>query len=614
MKIILLVLVVGVFSSTGQAAIGISHRLNKSKLRRTSSWVKPLGTSANYEQQADLTPIIVGSVGSSGDIIVSQSVSPPRISWKGPACIIGGALAHLTLGTLYCWGNFLSYAPSKLRFFDGIDRKGVQPDALYVMAFTILAQAVAMPFGPSFVKVLGASRTLLLGSWIAATAVFLASYQDTLKDFIFFYSLMFGAGAGLAYTAPMAAGWSWLPDNKGLVSGGILAGFGAGGFIFNLIGSSFANPTGLNTVDGVFPPSVYRNFPTMLRKLAVLYAALSLVGASLVNEPTAAELVQINAARPLASKSAHSAASEKPEAVGVGAESVASSSTNCSTGRSTSGSRTASAPRSLTLTVPRLGTRTVEIEELLVQWERVMDKMHYRNIPIDAIAAQLPPPVLKFFMDLIEKVPFLQNLDFSPLDKNSEKDVNDNSTAATLSSSRNNSTDAKTRSVASKKSVAVASQQPGVSSLSALFTHQFWLIWTMVICSATAGLNTASVYKLFAASSAASPGGAPALGSDQFLTLVGGMGALANGLGRIFWGSISDKIGFKNSFTLLTVLQTASMLSYYYSTESQVQISCIGSFALLSFKIVYSCACFRLLTLSFPHASISISICRKPLL
>jgi MFS family permease len=94
----------------------------------------------------------------------------------------------------------------------------------------------------------------------------------------------------------------------------------------------------------------------------------------------------------------------------------------------------------------------------------------------------------------------------------------------------------------------------------------------MVICSATAGLNTASVYKLFAASSAASPGGAPALGSDQFLTLVGGMGALANGLGRIFWGSISDKIGFKNSFTLLTVLQAASMLSYYYSTESQVQI------------------------------------------
>lgn len=198
-------------------------------------------------------------------------------------------MAHLTLGTLYCWGNFLSYAPTHLRFFDGLEHPGAQPDALYVIPFTIIAQAMAIPFGPSLSKALGASRAMLFGSWLTAAAVYLASYQKTLSSFMLFYSLMFGAGAGLAYTAPMAAGWKWLPANKGLVSGAILAGFGSGGLLFSMIGSRHVNPDGLNMVDGKFPSIVYERFPSMLRKLALMYAALSFVGSLLVTEPNAVQ-------------------------------------------------------------------------------------------------------------------------------------------------------------------------------------------------------------------------------------------------------------------------------------------------------------------------------------
>ena len=35
------------------------------------------------------------------------------------------------------------------------------------------------------------------------------------------------------------AGWSWFPDKKGVVNGVVLTGFGAGGFVFNLIGKVF---------------------------------------------------------------------------------------------------------------------------------------------------------------------------------------------------------------------------------------------------------------------------------------------------------------------------------------------------------------------------------------
>lgn len=42
------------------------------------------------------------------------------------------------------------------------------------------------------------------------------------------YLIERNAMIGIAYTAPMAAGWKFKPNNKGLVSGGILAGFGSG--------------------------------------------------------------------------------------------------------------------------------------------------------------------------------------------------------------------------------------------------------------------------------------------------------------------------------------------------------------------------------------------------
>lgn len=103
----------------------------------------------------------------------------------------------------------------------------------------------------------------------------------------------------------------------------------------------------------------------------------------------------------------------------------------------------------------------------------------------------------------------------------------------------------------------------GLSVSQALSTPQYWLLWSMIITCATAGLNTATVYKQFAATSTTLTG-------DQFQTLVGGVGALFNGLGRLFWGSVLDKIGFKNAFTVLSVLQAGSMLTYFHSTDSKV--------------------------------------------
>lgn len=189
-----------------------------------------------------------------------------------------------------------------------------------------------------------------------------------------------------------------------------------GGFFFNLIGTKLVNPKGLNPVDGVFPEEVYAGFPSMLRTLAVVYAALSLLGSLLVSEPT----VQVVAK------------------------------------------------------------------------------------PIPTTFKQSTP-------------------------------------STTVSAVESN----------------------GITVKEALLTNQFWLMWLMIITSASAGLNVATGYKQFASNYAS-------LSGDSYQALVGGLGALFNGLGRLFWGFLSDKIGFKSCFLLLTVLQTIQQFIFPYSSAAKV--------------------------------------------
>lgn len=376
-----------------KSVISLNQKSVKSKLKSKS----PLVSS----KLIDLTE-------NNSDVIIASTVtlSNPNDVKAGISSIVGGLLAHLVLGTLYCWGNFLSYSPQNLKFFDGKSKAGV-PDALYVIPMTILFQAISIPFGPSLVQKIGTRKTLFLGTYVVALATYFSSFQKSLSSFMLFYSALFGLGVGICYTSPMIAGWSYLPNAKGLVSGAILSGFGLGGFFFSLLGSSLVNPNSLNPTNGVFPQEVYDNFPKMLRTLAITYAVVSTIGTLLVHEP------------------------KKP----------ITSTTNKS------------------------------------------------NTPTNAV--------------------------------------------------------------------------PGASVGEALRSPQFWLMWLMVVASATAGLNTASVYKSFAATSSALTG-------DQYQALVGGLGAIFNGSGRLFWGGLLDMIGFKKAFSLLTVIQAISMLTYSKSSSSKV--------------------------------------------
>lgn len=44
------------------------------------------------------------------------------------------------------------------------------------------------------------------------------------------------------YTCPLVCGYGWMPDRKGTVSGFIVAGFGAGAAVFNIVATATVNP------------------------------------------------------------------------------------------------------------------------------------------------------------------------------------------------------------------------------------------------------------------------------------------------------------------------------------------------------------------------------------
>jgi hypothetical protein len=124
----------------------------------------------------------------------------------------------------------------------------------------------------------------LVGAWTLASAVFIASYMTRLLPFALFYGWLVGFGIGTAYSAPLVAGWTWFPLNKGLVNGIVLAGFGSGAFFFNKVGTSLVNPENLSPdqADKYTP-----NFSPMLRKLSLTYFVLSGIGVLLIHKSPA---------------------------------------------------------------------------------------------------------------------------------------------------------------------------------------------------------------------------------------------------------------------------------------------------------------------------------------
>jgi sugar phosphate permease len=123
-----------------------------------------------------------------------------------------------------------------------------------------------------------------------------------------------------------------------------------------------------------------------------------------------------------------------------------------------------------------------------------------------------------------------------------------------------------------------------------LKTPQYYMLWLMFIGSALAGLMVIYCIRLFGIDALQSSG----VASDYKVAGVMAGTAMAwyailNGLGRIVWGTVSDKIGRKWALILMCALQGVIMLLFFKMGQSEIGLiigACIigfnfgGNFAL----------------------------------
>lgn len=123
-----------------------------------------------------------------------------------------------------------------------------------------------------------------------------------------------------------------------------------------------------------------------------------------------------------------------------------------------------------------------------------------------------------------------------------------------------------------------------------LRTAQFYQLWVMFAAGAMAGLMVIGCIKLFGSERllehfrAAGLDDAAAVAKAAATTelAMAVFFAIANGLGRIVWGIISDVIGRKTSLAIMLALQAAVMASFYWLAASPA-VFCVAA-ALIGFN------------------------------
>jgi len=111
-----------------------------------------------------------------------------------------------------------------------------------------------------------------------------------------------------------------------------------------------------------------------------------------------------------------------------------------------------------------------------------------------------------------------------------------------------------------------AHQSGGVNytTLEMVRTSQYWILFSRFLIAAIAGLMVIGVIKLFGGDALTDNGITEARADVVTGTAMGLFYALFNGLGRIIWGVISDRLGRKATIIFMNISQGIMMILFYF--------------------------------------------------
>ena len=103
-----------------------------------------------------------------------------------------------------------------------------------------------------------------------------------------------------------------------------------------------------------------------------------------------------------------------------------------------------------------------------------------------------------------------------------------------------------------------------------LKTPQFYLIFLTFVFSAGAGLMSIGLMKLYPIEALQNAGMDPVSASAVAGTAMAVFFSLANGLGRILWGMMSDKLGRKTSIIIMTATQGIIVILFTFMAGNEI--------------------------------------------
>jgi MFS family permease len=450
---------------------------------------------------------------------------------RGILVIVGGFLVHLSLGTLYTFGNIAPYIVSYIR--NQSHPAGLtQGTATWLFALNLMGQGGAMFLGGWMVRKIGPRWTTLIGGWIMSLGVGLTYFTIKVSFWLVLltYGLLFGIGVGIGYTGPLSTAMKWLPKWKGFANGIVVAGFGLGALIFNFVQTFYVNPGDIsaqdheNGEDYFTDPDLIHRVPRLFLILGGSYAVMQLIGSLLLTNPPEGFAVASNERTPELYKS-DAYREVDDNSYRCSRKPLKNGTASINAVRRSASSQSSSPPVS-----PPPGPTVPPDSEF------------------DSSSKSTAGPELNGFSD--------DALDAERGEKDEEVELLRDNTSPNYSretSPDNTSYTSRSSSVSWSRNV-ITSLKP----FQMVKKQSFYMLWFAFLFNGLAVLFTATLYKFF---------GLRIKAGDHFLAAVGSVSAILNCVGRIVWGIVADKVSYKFALTIISSIMTIFLLTIYIASQ-----------------------------------------------
>lgn len=224
-----------------------------------------------------------------------------RLKWRGYVITLGGMMVHMTLGSMYTFGNLSPYLTSFLKYrTDDSDIRNV--DSIWIYALTVIGQGCGMLHGGFLERKLGPRIATLIGCWTMSLGVLTTAWavKHSFLAVLATYGFINGLGIGIAYGIPIATAMKWNDSKRGITSGFVVSGFAAGAFIFNQAITAILNPNNLSPTlekgnkERYFQDTdILDRVPSIFWILSSIYAGIQLIGVLLLKRPKKKKKEQI---------------------------------------------------------------------------------------------------------------------------------------------------------------------------------------------------------------------------------------------------------------------------------------------------------------------------------